>query len=84
MAVGCPRVGFLRAANEVTEGRRGRGPEPECAVDVEPGTRVRGDAGDLVERVEGARVDLARWALTIVGPSPAAKVASSSSAGIRP
>jgi hypothetical protein len=57
--VGDPRVRALGTPDEVAERRARRRPEPECAVDVEPGTvglcRVR----DRLEVVEGAGVHLA-------------------------
>src|SRR4029078_9418796 len=37
VAVGRPGIGTLGAGYEVREARAGRGPEPERAVDVQPG-----------------------------------------------
>ena len=54
-----PGVRLLRARREVSELRGGAGPEPERAVDVQPGPCVRTERGDLLERVEGTGVHLA-------------------------
>ena len=45
MAVDRPRVGLLDAGHEVAVGGRGRQPEPEGAVDVDPGAGVVRRAG---------------------------------------
>ncbi len=55
-----PGVGPLDSGNEVPQPRAHARPHPECAVDVEPGVRLVGDVGELLEGVEGTRVDVAR------------------------
>ncbi len=57
--VGRPRVGLAHPLDEMAElGRRG-GPQPERAVDVEPGARRPRECRDLGHRIHGARVHLA-------------------------
>ena len=41
MGIGGPRVGIRETWDEVPQLRRGRRPQPECAVDVNPGPRIR-------------------------------------------
>ena len=57
--VGGPRVGASDAGDEVSQRRRGRRPQAEGAVDVDPGAVLGRRVAHLVERVEGAAVDLA-------------------------
>ena len=63
-----PGVGQLDAGGQVRAAGRGGGPEPERAVDVEPGAVLAADGGDLRERVEGARVHVAGLGADDRGP----------------
>ena len=58
--VGRPGVGALRAGREPAQSRGGAGPQPECTVDVYPGTDLAAQGKNLLEGVERARVHLAR------------------------
>ncbi len=60
VAVGRPRVGVAGARHEVRERRARRRPQAERAVDVHPRAVLARGGGDLGERVERARVDVAR------------------------
>src|SRR5580765_135887 len=56
-----PRAPVSEAVDEVPPFRGGRGPEPDRAVDVQPRRAVLADeVGQRPDRVEGARVDVAR------------------------
>ena len=55
-----PAVRALGAVDEVREPRARSRPEPEGAVDVQPGAGGLGRVGDLAERVERSGVHLAR------------------------
>ena len=57
------------AVDEVAARRAGGGPEPEGAVDVEPGVRLADDLDDLDEGVVRAVLTSPACAQTIVGPS---------------
>ena len=59
VGVGRPGVGCLVARREVPARRRGRGEEPERAVDVHPRAVLVGHLDRLGERVEGAGVHVA-------------------------
>jgi len=52
VAVSAPRIGRLHAEKEVPVLRAGVGPQPERAVDVDPGIVLMGQAHELLERVE--------------------------------
>ena len=58
--IGGPRVRALGAGHEPAQARRRRRPQPERAVDVQPGAARGAGVRDRPERVERAGVDLAR------------------------
>jgi hypothetical protein len=60
VGVGDPRIGSLGAANEVPQPRACCGPEAEGPIDVQPGTVLGCCVSNLVERIEGAGVHVAR------------------------
>ena len=58
MAVSRPRVGLIYSRRQTETGSHCSRPEPERTVDVDPRPRGAGGRDDLLERVEGAGVDL--------------------------
>ena len=58
MGVARPRVRALDPGDKVTQGGRGRRPQPEGAVDVQPDAARAAGLGDLRQRVEGAGIDV--------------------------
>ena len=70
VAVGGPRVGALDARRQVPAAPGRRGPQPERAVDVDPGAVRRARAARSSPSGSNAPVlTLPAWAQTIVGPS---------------
>jgi hypothetical protein len=68
VAVGRPRVGPVDATEQVPAGGVGRRPQAEGPVDMEPAAVRPDEVGDLDDRVEGARVDVARLRADERGP----------------
>ena len=59
VSVGRPRVRAIGPGDEVPQRRAGRGPQTKSAVDVQPRTRLVRDVGDLLQRIDRARVHVA-------------------------
>ncbi len=59
VGVGRPGVGGIHAADPVAQRGHGRGPDPERAVDVDPGAALVRDRDQPVERIEGPGIHVA-------------------------
>ena len=70
MGVGPPRIGQRHAAREVSELGHCRGPEPERAVHMDPGTVPPGNLNGGLEGVEGSGVEVAGLETDQRGPGP--------------
>ncbi len=60
VGVGRPRIGLGGAGHQVAQRRDRGGPDPERAIDVDPGAALVGDRDQLLERIEGTGVHVAR------------------------